>query len=171
MSQADLAEAANVDARQIRRYEAGEQQPLLSAAAAIATALRIPLSELASMSSLPAEGTGRGLPRVRHGIQFIEIDPGRGDGELRVTGDDDAGLLLWAAQWLDEHREYIITGMRFVHIGGQEDGTGMTATLLISVNAAGLTTPEDRKPRLGPWPHGVPPMCDPAAGVRRFSAS
>jgi transcriptional regulator with XRE-family HTH domain len=158
MSQAELAEAANVDARQIRRYEAGEQQPLLTVAAAIATALRIPLSELAGMPALPAEGTSRGLPRARHGIQFIELDPGRGDGELRVTGDDDAGILLWAAQWLDEHREYIITGMQFVHLGDQEDGTGMTATLLVKLSAPGLTRPEDRRPRLGPWSHGVPPM-------------
>ena len=32
MSQKDLAAAAGVDVRQIRRYEAGEQQPLLSVA-------------------------------------------------------------------------------------------------------------------------------------------
>ncbi|HEX2156552.1 MAG TPA: helix-turn-helix transcriptional regulator [Actinomycetes bacterium] len=30
MSQADLAKAAGVDTRQIRRYEAGQQQPVLS---------------------------------------------------------------------------------------------------------------------------------------------
>jgi transcriptional regulator with XRE-family HTH domain len=47
MSQADLAKAANIDARQIRRYEAGEQQPLFTVAVAIAAALRIPISELA----------------------------------------------------------------------------------------------------------------------------
>jgi transcriptional regulator with XRE-family HTH domain len=49
MSQAELARAANVDARQIRRYEAGEQQPLFSVAVAIAAALRIPIIELAGM--------------------------------------------------------------------------------------------------------------------------
>ncbi|WP_433078715.1 helix-turn-helix transcriptional regulator [Dactylosporangium sp. CA-052675] len=38
MSQADLAAAAGVDKRQIRRYEAGEQQPVLSVAVAIANA-------------------------------------------------------------------------------------------------------------------------------------
>jgi transcriptional regulator with XRE-family HTH domain len=47
MSQADLARAAGVDARQIRRYEAGEQQPLFTVAVAIGAALRIPLSDLA----------------------------------------------------------------------------------------------------------------------------
>jgi transcriptional regulator with XRE-family HTH domain len=49
MSQAELARLANVDARQIRRYEAGEQQPLFAVAVAIAGALRLPLSDLAGM--------------------------------------------------------------------------------------------------------------------------
>ena len=47
LSQAQLAAAAGVDARQIRRYESGEQQPLLSVAVAIAKALDISVSELA----------------------------------------------------------------------------------------------------------------------------
>ena len=49
MSQADLAAAAGVDRRQIRRYEAAEQQPLLSVAVAIANALQISLGELAGI--------------------------------------------------------------------------------------------------------------------------
>lgn len=49
MSQADLAEAAGVDKRQIRRYEAGEQQPVLSVAVAIANALDISVGELAGI--------------------------------------------------------------------------------------------------------------------------
>jgi transcriptional regulator with XRE-family HTH domain len=51
MSQRDLATAAGVDVRQIRRYEAGEQQPLLSVAAAIADALGITVGELAGKPS------------------------------------------------------------------------------------------------------------------------
>ncbi len=51
MSQADLATAAGVDKRQIRRYEAGEQQPLLSVAVAIANALKISVAELAGIPS------------------------------------------------------------------------------------------------------------------------
>jgi transcriptional regulator with XRE-family HTH domain len=51
MSQRDLAAAAGVDVRQIRRYEAGEQQPLLSVAAAIADALGIAVGELAGKPS------------------------------------------------------------------------------------------------------------------------
>jgi transcriptional regulator with XRE-family HTH domain len=49
MSQAELAAAAGVDRRQIRRYEAGEQQPVLSVAAAIANALKITVGELAGI--------------------------------------------------------------------------------------------------------------------------
>jgi transcriptional regulator with XRE-family HTH domain len=49
MSQAELARAANIDARQIRRYEAGEQQPLFGVAVAIAAALRIPVADLAGI--------------------------------------------------------------------------------------------------------------------------
>src|SRR4051794_4927557 len=47
MSQAQLAAAVGVDARQIRRYESGEQQPLLSVAVAIADALNISIAQLA----------------------------------------------------------------------------------------------------------------------------
>ncbi len=84
MSQADLAKAADVGARQIRRYEAGEQQPLFTVAVAIASALGIPLAELAGLPAEHAAGPARVLPRVRHGIEFIQ----RGDssGELRITG-------------------------------------------------------------------------------------
>ncbi|GAA1586813.1 helix-turn-helix transcriptional regulator [Actinoplanes couchii] len=51
MSQVDLATAAGVDKRQIRRYEAGEQQPVLSVAVAIANALKISVGELAGIPS------------------------------------------------------------------------------------------------------------------------
>lgn len=47
LSQAELAERVGVDKRQIRRYEAGEAQPSLSVAKAIANALNITIDELA----------------------------------------------------------------------------------------------------------------------------
>jgi transcriptional regulator with XRE-family HTH domain len=155
ISQADLAQAASVDVRQIRRYEAGEQQPLFTVAAAIATGLGIPLTELAGVPARHATGPDRVLPHVRQGIQFIQHD--QANGELRITGDDDAALLLWGAQWLDEHRDYIITAMRLehpIHPGGEE----ITATLVIELTTPGQPVPEDMRPRLGPWSHGVPPM-------------
>jgi transcriptional regulator with XRE-family HTH domain len=58
MSQAELAEAAGVDKRQIRRYEAGEQQPVLSVAVAIAEALRISVGELAGIPTHRIDLTG-----------------------------------------------------------------------------------------------------------------
>jgi transcriptional regulator with XRE-family HTH domain len=47
LSQADLAAEVGTDSRQIRRYEAGETQPTLPVAKAIARALGISLDELA----------------------------------------------------------------------------------------------------------------------------
>lgn len=52
MSQTELAEAAGVGMRQIRRYEADDQQPLLTVGVAIAEALKIPVTELAGRTLL-----------------------------------------------------------------------------------------------------------------------
>jgi transcriptional regulator with XRE-family HTH domain len=59
MSQGDLAIAAGVDKRQIRRYEAGDQQPLFSVAVAIAEALKISLNELAGRPSHRVDLSGK----------------------------------------------------------------------------------------------------------------
>ncbi|MHC5259158.1 helix-turn-helix transcriptional regulator [Streptomyces sp. UC4497] len=75
MSQAELAAAAGVDRRQIRRYEAGEQQPVLPVAVAIARALGITVNELA------------GQPRHRidlSGTWWMTWQTSR-DGELKVA--------------------------------------------------------------------------------------
>lgn len=58
LSQAALAQAAGVDTRQIRRYEAGDQQPLLTVAIAIADALGISVSELAGRPANRVTVTG-----------------------------------------------------------------------------------------------------------------
>ena len=47
LSQSELAKRAGVSIRQLARYEAGEQQPVLSAAVALADALNISLAQLA----------------------------------------------------------------------------------------------------------------------------
>jgi transcriptional regulator with XRE-family HTH domain len=67
MSQAQLAAAAGVDTRQIRRYEAGEQQPLLPVAVAIADA---------------RDSSGEGYKSERHPWTF---DVHREDGGWRLT--------------------------------------------------------------------------------------
>jgi len=51
MSQADLAGRVGIDARQIRRYEAGEVQPSLQVAVTLARALGISVDELAGGST------------------------------------------------------------------------------------------------------------------------
>jgi transcriptional regulator with XRE-family HTH domain len=58
MSQDDLAKKAGVSPRQIRRYEAGEQEPPFSVAVAIADALKLPLAELAGTTSDQMDLTG-----------------------------------------------------------------------------------------------------------------
>src|SRR6266545_5534525 len=78
MSQADLAKAAGVDVRQIRRYESGQQQPTLSVAVAIAAALGISISELAGMPDHRVNLTGdwwAGWPSSREGVEDIRVQP------------------------------------------------------------------------------------------------
>jgi transcriptional regulator with XRE-family HTH domain len=120
MSQAELAKAVGIDPRQIRRYEAGEQQPLLSVALAIADALTISVNELA----------GRSVPRVtvtgewwttwqtsRSGEQKIATQPVRMRQEndrvhiaaLRRGLSEQEGGYLWTGElrlWDNE----ILTG-------------------------------------------------------------
>jgi transcriptional regulator with XRE-family HTH domain len=58
LSQADLAAKVGVDKRQIRRYEAGETQPTLNVALAIARALGISIDELAGEKTQRVDLTG-----------------------------------------------------------------------------------------------------------------
>lgn len=87
MSQGDLARAAGVDTRQIRRYEAGEQQPLLSVAMTIADALGISVSELAGRTPSRVTVTGdwwASWQTTRDGVEKIATQPVhmRQEGEL-----------------------------------------------------------------------------------------
>jgi transcriptional regulator with XRE-family HTH domain len=50
LTQSALAERAGVHVRQIRRYESGEQQPVLAVAALLAAALDVTLDELAGVA-------------------------------------------------------------------------------------------------------------------------
>jgi len=75
------------------------------------------------------------------------------NGELRVISDDEAASLLWAAQWLDEHREYMVTAIRLDDTADPDDEDDTTTTLVIALHHAN----EHEPGRLGPWPHGVPP--------------
>lgn len=80
LSQADVARKAGVDARQIRRYEAGEQQPVFSVAVAIANALDLPLADLAGIPEHRVNLTGdwyAGWQSYKDGQEVIAIQPVR----------------------------------------------------------------------------------------------
>src|SRR5689334_19569632 len=56
LSQTALADQVGVHVRQIRRYERGEQQPVLGVAARLAETLGVSLDELAGVGESPLEG-------------------------------------------------------------------------------------------------------------------
>ncbi|MGL4339211.1 MAG: helix-turn-helix domain-containing protein [Rhodoglobus sp.] len=74
LSQADLAKASGLSLRQIARYEAGEQQPVLKVAVALADALDISIAQLAGQESDGLDLSGQwwaswetskdGVPRI-----------------------------------------------------------------------------------------------------------
>jgi transcriptional regulator with XRE-family HTH domain len=110
LSQADLAAAVGLDKRQIRRYEAGDAQPSLSAARAIAQALGISLDELAGSESrqLDLSGTWWAAWQTWKNGQEV-INPHvigmrqRGDvlevtAETRGTQALDEGGYLWRGE-------------------------------------------------------------------------
>ena len=59
MSQAQLATAAGVDVRQLKRYEAGQSHPVLPMALRLADALGISLTELAGIAPQQVDVSGR----------------------------------------------------------------------------------------------------------------
>jgi hypothetical protein len=92
-----------------------------------------------------------GKPRIRQGIQLVQHD--ELNAELSVISEDEAASLLWAAQWLDEHREYAVTAIRLDNTADPDDEDDVTTTVVIALHRAN----EHEPGRLGPWPHGVPP--------------
>jgi len=56
LSQSALADHVGVHVRQIRRYERGEQQPVLGVAAKLAETLGVTLDELAGVGESPLDG-------------------------------------------------------------------------------------------------------------------
>jgi len=86
LSQGELAQAAGVSVRQMARYEAGEQQPVFSAAVALAEALGISLSQLAGKTTHGIDLSGdwwTGWQTFRDGKEFIAVQP------AHITQDDD----------------------------------------------------------------------------------
>ncbi len=75
------------------------------------------------------------------------------NAELWVSTVDEAASLLWAAQWLDEHREYSATAIRLDTSNPDQEATGVT-TLVVTLHLSN----EHEPARFGPWSHGVPPL-------------
>lgn len=109
LSQGDLAQAVGVDTRQIRRYEADKQQPLLSVALAIADALGVSASELAGRPTGRIDLTGEwwaSWQTFRGGQHKIATQPVhiRQDGESLHVAAQERGLsaaeggYLWSGE-------------------------------------------------------------------------
>lgn len=80
MSQAAVASRAGVDARQIRRYEAGEQQPVFRVAVAIAGALELSLADLAGLPEHRVQLGGdwfAAWETVKDGAGVVAVQPVR----------------------------------------------------------------------------------------------
>jgi transcriptional regulator with XRE-family HTH domain len=118
LSQADLAKAAGVSLRQLARYEAGEQQPVLSAAVALADALGISLAHLAGQVSDDLDLSGDwwcawqtskdGVVRIdthpmevnqRGELLHLDAERAPADGSYRWRGElrlwDNEALMGW----------------------------------------------------------------------------
>ena len=120
LSQAQLAQRAGVSPRQLARYEAGEQQPVLSAAVTLAEALGISLTQLAGQVSYELDLSGTwwaawqtwkdGVPRIdTHPLEIhqngevLQLDADRAvpvaEGSYRWQGElrlwDNEALIGW----------------------------------------------------------------------------
>jgi len=118
LSQAELAKIAGVSLRQLARYEAGEQQPVLGAAVALAEALGISLARLAGQVSADLDLSGDwwcawqtskdGVPRIdTHTLavhqqgELLQLDADRAaaEGSYRWRGElrlwDNEALMGW----------------------------------------------------------------------------
>lgn len=88
-------------------------------------------------------------------VQALEvIEKGGDNAELRIKTDDEASSLLWAAQWLDEHREFSVVGIRLDTESSADVEDDCTATLIIELWRVNTRAPR----RFGPWAQGVPTL-------------
>ena len=109
LSQGELAKLAGVSVRQMARYEAGEQQPVFSAAVALADALGISLTQLAGKALNTIDLSGdwwTAWQTFRDGRELIAVQPAHitQDDQLlqiaakeRGLSDEDGGY-LWRGE-------------------------------------------------------------------------
>jgi transcriptional regulator with XRE-family HTH domain len=110
LSQAQLAKEAGISLRQLARYEAGEQQPVLSAAVALAEALRISLTQLAGQMTYNLHLSGTwwcawqtwkdGVPRID--VHLLEVHQ-QGD-LLQLDADRALPVAEGSYRWRGELR-------------------------------------------------------------------
>jgi transcriptional regulator with XRE-family HTH domain len=110
LSQAQLAKEAGISLRQLARYEAGEQQPVLSAAVALAEALRISLTQLAGQMTYDLDLSGTwwcawqtwkdGVPRID--VHLLEVHQ-QGD-LLQLDADRAIPVAEGSYRWRGELR-------------------------------------------------------------------
>src|SRR5215204_2642716 len=94
LSQAELAKAAGVSLRQLARYEAGEQQPVLSAAVALADALSISMDQLAGKVNYDLDLSGDwwcAWQTWKDGAPRIDTYPRRCISEERCSSSTPSG--------------------------------------------------------------------------------
>ena len=142
MSQVRLAEIVGVNVRQIARYEGGEQQPVLSVAAAIANALDVSLSELAGQDNPDADLRGlwwAGWQTVRDGEPWIGIQEVRANQHgqtVRLSADRsrpvDQGGYGWRGELRIWDREALIGWYR-----GSEGGVRSKGTIYFALHPQG----------------------------------
>lgn len=110
LSQAQLAERGKVSLRQLSRYEAGEQQPVLSAAATLADALGISLTQLAGQVNYDLDLSGEwwagwqtwkdGRPRIdTHTLEITQ----RGE-VLQLIAERATSVAEGSYRWQGEMR-------------------------------------------------------------------
>jgi transcriptional regulator with XRE-family HTH domain len=105
-----LAKEAGISLRQLARYEAGEQQPVLSAAVALAEALRISLTQLAGQMTYDLDLSGTwwcawqtwkdGMPRID--VHLLEVHQ-QGD-LLQLDADRALPVAEGSYRWRGELR-------------------------------------------------------------------
>jgi transcriptional regulator with XRE-family HTH domain len=101
LSQAELAKAAGVSVRQMARYEAGEQQPVLSVAVDLADALGISVAQLAGRMPRGIDLTGdwwAGWQTFRDGTEHLAVQP------VHFAQEDDLIEVAATAHGLSEEQ-------------------------------------------------------------------
>jgi len=135
LSQADLAAAAGVDKRQIRRYEAGEAQPNLGVAKAIAQALGVSIDELAGGESYRVDLAGdwwAAWQTWKNGVEVVNPHQvhmsQRGDtlqvvATTRGTQEFDQGGYLWRGEMRIWDNEVVMGWYVATEGGARSKGT------------------------------------------------